>query len=205
MAAVGIDKEVLRVADRLRVVLFSHAPRGFAVAHEACEAAGHQPVAYVYARSLRPRRPPAPRAAAEAGRIAEAMPPDMDLLVPASARSLLRALPGYRPDLLVCNGFPWRLPGALLRLPRLGALNIHHSLLPRYRGPIPVHWAIRDGERHTGVTVHWMDEDFDTGDIVVQRGGVPIADEFDPDQLLADLNVFGGRLLTEALERVREG
>ncbi|MBT8226984.1 MAG: hypothetical protein HKP61_13325 [Dactylosporangium sp.] len=75
----------------------------------------------------------------------------------------------------MCRGssdvtFPWWLPPELLRLPRYGVVNLHPSLLPRHRGPIPVHWAIRAGDPTTGVTAHLMNEGFDTGPILAQEG-----------------------------------
>lgn len=135
----------------------------------------------------------------------EGIPAGMDLLVPGSADGLLTALPGYRPDLLVCNGFPWRIPAPALVTARLGGINVHPSLLPRYRGPIPIHWAIRNGDREIGVTVHRMDERFDTGNLIVQRGGVPLDDDFDPDELLRRVDAVTRELLVTALARVRDG
>ncbi len=72
--------------------------------------------------------------------------------------------------------FTQRFPAAVLRLPRLGILNIHPSLLPAYRGPLPIFWQLRDGAP-TGATVHYMDEGLDTGDIAAQ------SDVFLPDGL----------------------
>jgi methionyl-tRNA formyltransferase len=187
------------------VVVLSHSAGGFAAVHKVCEAAGHRPVAYAYARSLRPNRPAAPWATTALGDIVGRLPPGTDLLLPGGGRSLARALPGYGPDLLVCNGFPWRLPGEVLRVPRLGAINIHPSLLPQYRGPIPIHWAIRNGDRESGVTVHRMDETFDTGEVIAQRGGVPIEDDFDPDLLLERFETVGHELLAVALRRLATG
>ena len=64
--------------------------------------------------------------------------------------------------------FPKRIPLALLRIPQYGFLNLHPSLLPAYRGPAPLFWQWRNGEPQSGVTVHWMDETLDTGDIAAQ-------------------------------------
>jgi methionyl-tRNA formyltransferase len=185
--------------------LFSHSAGGFAALQEVCETSGHQPVAYVHARSLRPRRRSGPNAPATAGDIVEALPAGMDLLLPGSGDSLARALPGYRPDLLICHGFPWRLPRSVLTIPRLGGINVHPSLLPKYRGPVPIHWAIRNGDPDVGVTVHWMDESFDTGRVIVQRGGVPLGDEVAPERLLRQVDELSMELLTVALERVLAG
>lgn len=154
------------MSGRLRIVLFSHFADGFALAYSACEAAGHEPVAYVYACASRPGRGSDPGAPAAVARMVEALPPGLDLLLPRSAASLARALPGYRPDLLLCDGFPWRIPRRVLDAARLGGINVHPSLLPRHRGLIPIHWAIRAGDRETGVTVSEALAMLDTGPTV---------------------------------------
>jgi len=73
----------------------------------------------------------------------------------------------YKPDLFVVVAFGHILPKNLLKLPRLGAINIHASLLPKYRGPAPIQWAIINGEKETGVTAIFMNEGLDTGDILL--------------------------------------
>jgi len=100
--------------------------------------------------------------------------------------------------------FPRRIPPELLRVPRRGFLNIHPSLLPNYRGPAPIFWQFHEGERRTGVTVHWMDAEFDTGPIAEQRA-VPLADgitEIDATGLMARM---GARLLVEVLDHLAAG
>src|SRR5512139_3576126 len=72
-------------------------------------------------------------------------------------------------DLLFSCYYRHMLPTPLLALPRLGALNLHGSLLPRYRGRCPVNWVLINGERETGVTLHYMEEKPDKGDIVGQE------------------------------------
>jgi methionyl-tRNA formyltransferase len=81
----------------------------------------------------------------------------------------LAALAAFRPDLICVACFPRLLPGTLLHLPRLGAINLHPALLPAYRGPAPLFWIFHDGLEHAGVTAHLMDEGADTGDILAQR------------------------------------
>lgn len=156
----------------MRVALATFGTEEFAALHASCVAAGHEPVAYVYCRSMKPKSRTDTHAAAVAGRLLEALPPGMDLLLPGTAEGLADALGGYRLDLLVVYGFNWRLPAAVLRTPRSGVINIHSSLLPKYRGPAPVLWAIRNGDAEIGLTVHRMDEQFDTGPILAQRGGI---------------------------------
>jgi methionyl-tRNA formyltransferase len=103
-----------------------------------------------------------------------------------------------RPDVLAVACFPWLLPPPWLELSPGGALNIHPSLLPAYRGPAPLFWQLRAGETRTGVTVHRIDEGVDTGDIVA-RVEVPFADGLARDGLEACLAAAGARLLAEAL------
>src|SRR5215210_2175981 len=71
-----------------------------------------------------------------------------------------------RPDLIISRSFPWRIPADVLALPRLGAINGHPALLPKYRGPNPLRWALRNGDTELGYTVHWTTSDFDTGSIL---------------------------------------
>jgi methionyl-tRNA formyltransferase len=114
------------------------------------------------------------------------------------------ALAGLRPDVASAACFPKRIPAALLRLPPLGWLNIHPSLLPAYRGPAPLFWAFRNGETTIGVTIHFMDEEFDTGDIAAQA---PLALPDGVGGALADsmCAALGGQLLVEVLRRLRQG
>ncbi|MCG8353859.1 MAG: hypothetical protein MI924_39345, partial [Chloroflexales bacterium] len=73
-----------------------------------------------------------------------------------------------QPDVVCVTCFPRRIPVELLRIPRFGFLNLHPSLLPAYRGPVPLFWMLRNGEQVSGVTLHCIDQSFDTGDIVGQ-------------------------------------
>jgi len=102
-------------------------------------------------------------------------------------------------------GFNWILPASVLAIPRLGAINIHSSLLPRYRGPAPVLWAIRNGDPTIGVTVHRMDAGVDTGPILAQRGDVPLDDDVTPDQLWPRLRPVLAAVLADALRKVAIG
>jgi methionyl-tRNA formyltransferase len=85
----------------------------------------------------------------------------------------LEALRAWRPDLMVMASFDQILKTEALRIPTVGWLNIHPSLLPRHRGAEPIYWALRTGERETGITIHWVVERIDAGPVVAQRR-VPI-------------------------------
>ena len=89
--------------------------------------------------------------------LVRAAPDGLDVVIPAARDRMAPLLRGYDPDLLLCLGFPWKIPPDALEVPRLGAVNGHPSLLPDYRGPSPVAWAIRNGETEIGYTFHRMD------------------------------------------------
>ncbi|HKG14911.1 MAG TPA: methionyl-tRNA formyltransferase [Pyrinomonadaceae bacterium] len=95
------------------------------------------------------------------------------------------------------------LPPAFLRAPRLGCVNVHFSLLPRYRGAAPVNWALVRGERETGITTMLMDEGLDTGDVLLQSP-TTIEDGETAPQLLERLSFAGAELLSETLARFGE-
>jgi methionyl-tRNA formyltransferase len=85
-------------------------------------------------------------------------------------------LRGLEPDVALCWGFSWKIPQEALDVARYGSVNQHPALLPRHRGPIPMSWALREGDEEFGVTWHRMDADFDTGPILVQSS-IPVLDE----------------------------
>lgn len=103
----------------------------------------------------------------------------LPVLTPASVKTeaWIGRFRGWAPDFIFSFYYRKMLPMGLLRTARLGALNLHGSLLPRYRGRCPVNWVLVNGERETGVTLHYMEAQADSGDIVAQRP-VPI-DESD--------------------------
>ncbi|MFE2035916.1 methionyl-tRNA formyltransferase [Streptomyces scopuliridis] len=139
------------------------------------------------------------------GEIADRIPQGVDLLLPGSKKVLAKTLRGYDADLLICYGFPWKFPPSALRATSLGAINVHTSMLPKYRGPIPVNWAIRNGDPEIGVTIHWMDEEFDSGGILIQESGIVLDDDVLPERIWGAVDGFISRLLPTALERVGEG
>jgi methionyl-tRNA formyltransferase len=109
-----------------------------------------------------------------------------------------------RPELLATASYGKILPAALLNLSGMTALNVHPSLLPRYRGPTPIQSALRDGCERTGVTVFWMTPRMDAGDIAVARA-VPIEASDDYGTLHDRLAGIGGELLDEAATLLNEG
>lgn len=83
--------------------------------------------------------------------------------------TLVRLFHEIKPDLAFICGFPYKIPYQLFTIPSIGCFNIHFSLLPAYAGPDPIFWQIRNGEQMGGITIHRVDEGFDTGKIVMQQ------------------------------------
>ncbi len=112
-------------------------------------------------------------------------------------------LNAIQPDLLVVVAFRI-LPPEILEIPRLGSVNLHASLLPKYRGAAPIHWAIINGETETGCTVFFLDEQVDTGHIISRVKTVIGPDETAGD-LYERLKEIGAGLLVECLDRIEKG
>lgn len=113
-------------------------------------------------------------------------------------------LASYEPDLIVVTAYGKILPEAVLRLPRYGCINVHASLLPRYRGAAPVQRAVLNGETTVGVTTMQMDVGLDTGDILMQSSR-PLPPEMTAGELLAVLSEDGAKLLSDTLRALQEG
>lgn len=108
------------------------------------------------------------------------------------------------PDVIIVAAYGKIIPGFILDLPRYGCLNVHASLLPKYRGAAPIQWAIMDGEKETGITIMQMNEGLDTGDIL-NVSKVEITDTETGGSLFDKLAAEGGRLLVETLGLVEAG
>ncbi len=130
----------------------------------------------------------------------------LPVLQPKSIRTdeFLTEIRGLRPDLIVVVAFGRILPKALIELPRHGTINVHGSLLPSYRGAAPIQWALINNESETGVTIMQMDEGLDTGAMLLP-GAIPIADDDTAASLAVKLAALGGRLLVEAIDRLKAG
>ena len=113
-------------------------------------------------------------------------------------------LASYEPDFLFSFYFRFMIPPEVLALARKGALNLHGSLLPRYRGRAPVNWVLVNGEKETGVSLHYMVAKPDAGNLVDQEA-VPIAFDETPRTLYAKLEAAAVRVLDRSLPRLREG
>lgn len=140
---------------------------------------------------------------------------------PVKAWAVAKGIPVYQPikvrapeflkklrdlslDLIVVVAFGQILPKALLEIPRSGCVNVHASLLPKYRGAAPINWAIIRGERETGVTTMLMDEGMDTGPILLQERG-PIEPDDTAESLAERLQVIGAGLLVRTIAELKAG
>lgn len=110
----------------------------------------------------------------------------------------------YEADVYVVAAFGQILSQEILDIPRFGCLNIHASLLPKYRGAAPIQWAILNGEEKTGVTIMQMDAGIDTGDMLLKRE-LPIAADETGGSLFDKLAKVGSELIVEALEKLEKG
>lgn len=120
------------------------------------------------------------------------------------APEAVEAVRELAPDLVVTAAYGQILPKALLDIPRLGCVNVHGSLLPRYRGGAPIQRSVIDGEKKTGVTLMFMAEGLDTGDMIA-RVELPIADEDTSGTMFDKLSAAGAELLSAWLPRLIAG
>ena len=108
------------------------------------------------------------------------------------------------PDIVITAAYGQIIPKGILDVPRLGCINVHASLLPKYRGGAPIHQAIIDGEKETGVTIMYMDVTMDTGDIISQQA-IPILEGDDVGTLFEKLSKVGADLLVATLPSIKNG
>ena len=129
-----------------------------------------------------------------------ALQANLPVLQPERVRSeeFLEQLRGLQPDLIAVAAYGQILPQSILDLPRFGCLNVHTSLLPRYRGAAPIQWAILNGDAETGVTIMRMDAGLDTGDILTQAR-TPIHPEDNSETLHDRLARMGAELLVRTI------
>jgi methionyl-tRNA formyltransferase len=130
----------------------------------------------------------------------------LPLLQPVKMKdpAFLDALRSWQPDLIAVTAFGRILPPAVLSLPPHGCINVHGSLLPKYRGAGPIQWAIINGEAETGITTMLMDEGMDTGPMLLQEA-VAVDPEDTAGTLAPKLAEVGGRLLVETIRRLKSG
>lgn len=122
----------------------------------------------------------------------------------AKDEAFIEELRTYAPDIIVVAAYGKILPKSILDMPKYGCINVHTSLLPDYKGAAPIQWAILNGETQTGVTIMYMDEGCDTGDII-SAGHIEIAADETGGGLHDKLAVLGGELLVRTLPSILDG
>ena len=108
------------------------------------------------------------------------------------------------PDIIVVAAYGKILPDNILKLPEYGCINVHGSLLPKYRGAAPIQWAVLNGDKQTGVTIMQMADGIDTGDILYVKT-IDIGDRETSGELFDRMSILGGQALVEAIELLSEG
>ena len=147
-------------------------------------------------RGKKVQQPPVKELALKAG---------IDVLQPERVKDpeFIKALKDLRPDIIIVVAYGQILPEEIIKMPPLGCINVHASLLPKLRGAAPINWCIINGESRTGITTMYMDRGMDTGDILLQRA-TGIGDHETAGQLHDRLSALGADLLTETLKGIEK-
>ena len=117
---------------------------------------------------------------------------------------IIETIKNLKPEVICVVAYGKILPKEILEIPKLGCINVHGSLLPKYRGAAPIQWAVLNGDKTTGVTTMYMDEGMDTGDMILKRE-VEIEENETTGELWEKLSEIGGELLVETLEKIKNG
>ena len=116
----------------------------------------------------------------------------------------IQEIKGLKPDVICVVAYGKILPKDLLEIPSKGCINVHGSLLPKYRGAAPIQWAVLNGDKVTGITTMYMDEGMDTGDMILKQE-VEIGKDETTGELWDKLAKIGGELLVETLKQIEAG
>lgn len=170
---------------------------------EAILAAGHEVAAVV----TQPDKPKGRGGAVSMSPVKEAaLKHGLTVLQPQRARdeAFIEELRAYRAEVIVVVAFGQILPAEIIHMPQYGCINVHASLLPKYRGAAPIQWAVIDGCEYSGVTTMQMDEGLDTGDILLVEK-VKLAEKETGGSLFDRLSEVGAQLLVKTLKAAEEG
>ena len=131
---------------------------------------------------------------------------DIPVYQPQRARDeeFIEELKKINPDVIVVVAYGQILPESILNIPKYGCINVHGSLLPKYRGAAPIQWAVLNGDKITGVTTMYMDVGMDTGDMILKEE-VQIGEDETTGELWERLSVIGGNLLVRTLDEIENG
>ena len=117
---------------------------------------------------------------------------------------IINKIKNLNPDLVCVVAYGKILPKEILEIPKYGSINVHPSLLPKYRGSAPIQWAILNGDKKTGVTIMYLNEEMDAGDIILQKE-VDILENETSGELWNRLSKIGADLLVEAIQQIQKG
>lgn len=184
-------------------IVFMGTPDFSVPALEALVKAGHDVVGIV-------TQPDKPKGRGKAVQITPVKEMGLKLGIPvyqpvrAREESFVQLLQEIHPDVMVVIAFGQILPESILKIPPYGCINIHASLLPRYRGAAPLQWAVLDGEKVSGVTTMMMDAGMDTGDML-EKTEVPLSEKETYGSLHDKLSQAGSSLIVSTLEKIQAG
>ena len=125
----------------------------------------------------------------------------IEVFQPTKIREDYQKIVDLKPDLIVTCAYGQIIPKELLELPKYGCINIHASLLPEYRGGAPIHKAVIDGKDKTGVTIMYMDEKMDSGDILYQKD-IDITSEDNTSTMFKKLSILGKEMIKEFIPKL---
>lgn len=129
---------------------------------------------------------------------------NIPIFQPNKIREIEEELKALNPDLFCVVAYGKILPKNILDIPQLGSINVHGSLLPKYRGAAPIQWAVINGDKTTGITTMYMDEGMDTGDMILKQE-VKIGENETTGELWDRLSKIGAELLVETLHKIENG
>ena len=129
---------------------------------------------------------------------------NIDIFQPQNIKDEYEKIFEYKPDIIITCAYGQILPDELLKFPKYGCINIHGSLLPKYRGGAPIHHAIINGETETGITIMYMDSKMDAGDIIYQSK-IPIGLNDNLDKIYKEMSWLGAKTLLEVLPLIFDG
>lgn len=113
----------------------------------------------------------------------------------------VQELKEINPDIICVVAYGKIIPKEILDIPKYGCINVHGSLLPKYRGAAPIQWAVLNGDKETGITTMFMDEGMDTGDMILKEV-VKIEEDETTGELWDRLSLIGGKLLIKTIEQI---
>lgn len=133
-----------------------------------------------------------------------ALEKNLQLFQPEKLSEIKEEILKLNPDMIVVVSYGKFLPKSILKIPKYGAINVHPSLLPKYRGSAPIQWAIINGDKITGSTIMQMNEKMDAGDIILQKQ-VEIEPNETTGELWARLSTISAELLIQAIKQIQDG